>query len=67
MNYQLLEYSCPECGILLKETAAELNQDLFPTCIKEECPKCGFYHTDSEKSMEAAAIVAGTTHTGTAV
>ena len=41
MNYQLLEYSCPECGMLLKETVGELNQDLFTVSMKEECPKCG--------------------------
>jgi hypothetical protein len=41
MNYQLLEYSCPECGMLLKETVGELNQGLFTTGMKEECPKCG--------------------------
>lgn len=42
MDYQLLEYSCSECGILLKETIRELNQDLFTTSsVKKECPKCG--------------------------
>ena len=43
MNYQLLEYSCPECGMLLKETVeGELSQDLIKrTSIKEECPRCG--------------------------
>jgi DNA-directed RNA polymerase subunit RPC12/RpoP len=41
MNYQLLEYLCPECGMLLKETVGELNQDLFTTYMNEECPKCG--------------------------
>jgi len=41
MDYQLLEYSCSECGMLLKETMRELNQDLFTTSsMKEECPKC---------------------------
>jgi DNA-directed RNA polymerase subunit RPC12/RpoP len=39
MNYQRLEYSCPECGMLLKETVGELNQDLKESV--EECPKCG--------------------------
>jgi DNA-directed RNA polymerase subunit RPC12/RpoP len=39
MNYQLLEYSCPECGMLLKEIAGVLNQDLKESV--EECPKCG--------------------------
>lgn len=43
MDYQLLEYSCSECGMLLKETMRELNQDLFIiSSVKEECPKCGF-------------------------
>ena len=41
MNYQLLEYSCPECGMLLKEAMEELNQGLLSTGMKEECPKCG--------------------------
>ena len=41
MNYQLLEYSCLECGMLLKETVGELNRDYFTTGMKEECPKCG--------------------------
>lgn len=41
MNYQLLEYSCPECGMLLKEMVGELNQGLLSTGMKEECPKCG--------------------------
>ena len=41
MNYQLLEYSCSECGMLLKETVGELDRDLFTTSVKEECPKCG--------------------------
>jgi predicted RNA-binding Zn-ribbon protein involved in translation (DUF1610 family)/thymidylate synthase len=39
VNYQLLEYSCPECGMLLKEIAGVLNQDLKESV--EECPKCG--------------------------
>ena len=39
MNYQLLEYSCQECGTLLKETMRELNQDLKD--LVEECPRCG--------------------------
>lgn len=41
MNYQLLEYSCLECGTLLKETIGETCQDLLTINVKEECPKCG--------------------------
>jgi hypothetical protein len=42
MNYQLLEYSCPECGMLLKGIVGEFSQDFIKqTSIKEECPKCG--------------------------
>jgi DNA-directed RNA polymerase subunit RPC12/RpoP len=41
MNYQLLEYSCSECGTLLKKTIGEACQDLLTINVKEECPKCG--------------------------
>jgi hypothetical protein len=42
MNYQLLEYSCSECGMLLRKIIGESCQDLFTTSVKEEeCPKCG--------------------------
>ncbi len=41
MNYQLLEYSCSECGTLLKKTIGEAYQDLLTINVKEECPKCG--------------------------
>jgi DNA-directed RNA polymerase subunit RPC12/RpoP len=41
MNYQLLEYSCSECGTLLKKTIKEAYQDLLTINVKEECPKCG--------------------------
>lgn len=41
MNYQLLEYSCSECGTLLKKTIGEACQDLLTINMKEECPKCG--------------------------
>ena len=27
--------------MLLKETVGEIDQDLFTTSVKEECPKCG--------------------------
>ena len=41
MNYQLLEYSCSECGMLLRKITGESCQDLFTTSVKEEeCPKC---------------------------
>ena len=42
MNYQLLEYSCSECGTLLKKTIGEAYEDLLTIYVKEECPKCGF-------------------------
>jgi hypothetical protein len=42
MNYQLLEYSCSECGTLLKKTIGETYEDLLTIYVKEECPKCGF-------------------------
>jgi DNA-directed RNA polymerase subunit RPC12/RpoP len=41
MNYQLLEYSCSECGTLLKKTIGDACQDLLTINVKEECPKCG--------------------------
>ncbi len=41
MNYQLLEYSCSECGTLLKKTIGEACQDLLTINVEEECPKCG--------------------------
>lgn len=42
MNYQLLEDSCSECGMLLRKTIWRSYQDLFTTSVKEEeCPKCG--------------------------
>jgi DNA-directed RNA polymerase subunit RPC12/RpoP len=42
MNYQLLEYSCSECGVLLKKTMGESCQDLFAISGREEeCPTCG--------------------------
>jgi hypothetical protein len=42
MNYQLLEYSCSECGVLLKKTLGESCQDLFAISGREEeCPTCG--------------------------
>ena len=42
MNYQLLEDSCSECGMLLRKTIGRSYQDLFTTSVKEEeCPKCG--------------------------
>ena len=42
MNYQLLEYSCSECGVLLKKTTGESCQDLFAISGRdEECPTCG--------------------------
>lgn len=41
MNYQLLEDSCSECGMLLRKTIGRSYQDLFTTSVKEEeCPKC---------------------------
>jgi DNA-directed RNA polymerase subunit RPC12/RpoP len=42
MNYQLLEYSCSECGTLLKKTMGEAYEDLLTINVKEACPKCGF-------------------------
>jgi hypothetical protein len=42
MNYQLLEYSCSECGTLLKKTIGDACQDLLTINVREECPKCGF-------------------------
>lgn len=42
MNYQLLEDSCSECGMLLRKTTWRSYQDLFTISVKEEeCQKCG--------------------------
>ena len=41
--YQLYEYSCSYCGLVLKQIGIENEpqQRLQRACISEECPKCG--------------------------
>lgn len=41
MSYQILQYSCSKCGIILKKTEGDSYRDLFVTNTKEECTKRG--------------------------
>jgi hypothetical protein len=42
MAYQRLQYSCSECGTILKKMVGNSYQDLFLANTEEECPKCGY-------------------------
>jgi len=42
MYNQILQYSCSECGTILKKMAGDQYQDLLTAKTKEECPKCGY-------------------------
>ncbi|MGC2429185.1 MAG: hypothetical protein WA421_19290 [Nitrososphaeraceae archaeon] len=41
MSYQILQYSCSECGTIPKKTEGNSCRDRFITNTKEECLKCG--------------------------
>lgn len=59
MNSQLLEYYCSECGVILKETFDELNQNVITASGKEECPKCGSIVTTLRKVWKQPPITQG--------
>ncbi len=43
MAHQILQYSCSECGTILKKmVGGDSYQDLFIANTQEECPKCGY-------------------------
>jgi DNA-directed RNA polymerase subunit RPC12/RpoP len=42
MSHQIMQYSCSECGTILKKMAEDSYQDLFIANTQEECPKCGY-------------------------
>ena len=42
MYNQILQYSCSECGMILKRMVGDQYQDLFIANTNEECPKCGY-------------------------
>ena len=59
MAYQVLQYSCSCCVMILKKMAEDPYQSLLTTNTEEECPNCdSVLFKNPEERMEALALAA---------